>query len=96
MLGLAISFLVVFLGALCVATAVRGWKGYCLIVLVIGLMGILLPFAPSTIALVIWYLATVALLLPMIWFGERGRKAFENFFTNDVGKCIEKFQKWNQ
>jgi hypothetical protein len=96
MLGLAILSLFVLLALLCAATIMRGWRGYSLVVLTIGLLGILLPFAPSKTALLVWYLFTVVSLLPMIWLGERGRAAFEKFFTDDVATYIKKFQEWNQ
>jgi len=50
--------------------------------------------------LLIWYFAIIVPLLVMIYYGDKGRAAFENFMSNDVGtkgeELIKRFQNWNQ
>ena len=99
-----VLFMVLFcfalLCALCIATLIRGWKAYCVLVVLLPTFTILLPMAPSKTALLIWYVVMVVPLAIMVWYGERGRVAFENFFSQDLGPRLErgmkKFKEWNQ
>jgi hypothetical protein len=100
MLGLTIAFCFFLLCFLCIATLIRGWKAYCVIVVLLPTFAILIPFAPSSTAVLVWYFTVIAPLIVMIFYGNRGRKAFERFVSNDIGKrgeeLIERFQNWNQ
>ena len=99
MVGLTIAFCFFLLCALCIATLIRGWKAYSVIVVLVPTFGILIPFAPANTAVVVWYFAVIAPLTVMIYYGNRGRKSFENFMTGLGGQgesLIEKFKNWNQ
>jgi len=100
MLGLTIAFCFFLLCALCIATLIRGWKAYSVLVVLLPTFAILIPFAPSKTAVLVWYFTVIAPLIVMIFYGEKGMTAFEKFVSNDVGKrgemMIERFKNWNQ
>lgn len=100
MVGLTIAFCFFLLCALCIATLIRGWKAYSVIVVLLPTFAILIPFAPSNTALLVWYFTIVVSLTVMIIYGNKGRVAFEKFVTEDVGvrgeELIKRFKEWNQ
>jgi hypothetical protein len=99
MVGFIIAFGFFSLCALCIATLIRGWKAYSVIVVLVPTFAILIPFAPANTAVFVWYFTVIAPLTVMIYYGERGCSAFENFMTGLGGhgeSLIERFKKWNQ
>jgi len=99
MLGLMILLGFALLCVLCIATLIRGWKAYSVVVVLLPTFAILLPFTAAKTTLLIWSLVVVLPLLVMIYYGERGCVAFENFITGLGGhgeSLIERFKKWNQ
>jgi len=100
MLGLIIASCFLLLCALCIATLIRGWKAYSVIVILLPSFAILMPFKPTATVLLVWYFAIITPLVVMTFYGKKGMVAFEKFVSNDVGKrgeeLIERFQNWNQ
>jgi len=100
MLGLTIGLCFLLLCVLCIATLIRGWKAYSVLVVLLPTFAILIPFAPSSTAVVVWYFVVIAPLIVMIFYGKKGMVAFEKFVSNDVGRrgeeLVERFQNWNQ
>ena len=100
MVGFIVAFCFLLLCALCIATLIRGWKAYSVIVVLFPTFTILIPFAPSNTAIAVWYFAVIVPLIVMIYYGENGMVAFEKFATNDIGRrgeeLIKRFQNWNQ
>jgi hypothetical protein len=99
MVGFIIAFCFFLLCALCIATLIRGWKAYSVIVVLVPTFAILIPFAPSNTAVLVWYFTVTAPLAVMIYYGERGRESFEKFMAGLGGQgesLIERFKKWNQ